>query len=70
MRLYLVLAMVTLIVVAHIFLWRSDMDAGLKLTFTVINAIAWTIVLAPILLIDRWLDAVKRRNRTDHDKLT
>ncbi|MEO0390808.1 MAG: phenylalanyl-tRNA synthetase subunit beta [Pseudomonadota bacterium] len=52
----------TLIVVAHIFLWRSEMETGLKLAFTVLNAIGWTIVLAPILLIDRWLEAIKKRN--------
>lgn len=70
MRKYLVIALVILIVIAHIFLWRSDMETGAKLTFTVINAAAWTIILAPILLIDRWLEAVKRRNRSDHDNLT
>lgn len=62
--------MVILIVVAHVFLWRSDMEPGLKLTFTILNAIGWTIVFAPILFIDRWLEAVKRRNSDDHDKLT
>lgn len=67
----LVAAMVALIVVAHVFLWLSDMEPGLKLTFTILNAIGWTIVLAPILLIDRWLEAIKRRNRhDDHDNLT
>ena len=71
MKTALVAVMVILIVVAHVFLWRSDMDPGLKLTFTILNAIGWSIVLAPILLIDRWLDAVKRRNRSDdHDNLT
>lgn len=70
MRKLLVLAMVTLIVIAHIFLWRSDMDAGLKLTFTVANAIAWAIVFVPILFIDRWLEAIRHRNRQDHDNLT
>lgn len=70
MRIYLVLGMVVLIVVAHIFLWRSDMDTGLKLTFTILNAVGWTIVLAPILLIDRWLEAITKRNMNDHDNLT
>ncbi|MEX0310668.1 MAG: hypothetical protein AB3N17_10550, partial [Tateyamaria sp.] len=70
MRTWLVLALVILIVIAHIFLWRSDMPMHLKLTFTIINATGWTIVLAPILLIDRWLDAIQRRNRDDHDNVT
>ena len=70
MKIILVSAMVTLIVIAHVFLWRSEMDTGLKLTFTVLNAIGWSIVLVPILFIDRWLEAIKRRNRRDHDNLT
>ncbi|MEL6464725.1 MAG: phenylalanyl-tRNA synthetase subunit beta [Pseudomonadota bacterium] len=70
MRVYLVIALVTLIVIAHIFLWRSDMPVHLKLTFTILNAAGWTIVLAPILLIDRWLDAIQRKNRDDHDNVT
>ncbi|WP_299613166.1 phenylalanyl-tRNA synthetase subunit beta [uncultured Tateyamaria sp.] len=70
MKVYLVIAMVIMIVVAHVFLWRSDMPGHLKLTFTIINAAGWTIVLAPILLIDRWLDAIQRRNRDDHDNVT
>lgn len=69
MRIYLVLALVLLIVIAHVFLWRSDMAGHLKLTFTILNAIGWTIVLAPILLIDRWLDAIKSRNVDKHDDL-
>ena len=71
MKIYLVATMVGLIVIAHVFLWRSARDPGLKLTFTILNVIGWSIVLAPILLIDRWLDAVKRRNRSDdHVNLT
>lgn len=70
MRKWLVLTLVTLIVIAHIFLWRSDMPTHLKLTFTIINATGWTIVLAPILLIDRWLEAIQRRNGDDHDNVT
>ncbi len=70
MKVALVCAMVTLIVVAHVFLWLSDMEPGLKLTFTVLNAIGWSIVFVPILFIDRWLAAIKRRNNSDHDNLT
>ena len=70
MKYALVAVMVTLIVIAHIFLWRSEMEPGLKLTFTVLNAIGWTIVFVPILFIDRWLDAIKKRNSDEHDNLT
>lgn len=65
MRIVLVSVLVMFIVIAHVFLWRSGMDTGLKLVFTVLNAIGWTIVLAPMLLIDRWLDAIKSRNKTE-----
>ena len=61
-RALLVAVLVVLILVAHIFLWRSDMPTGLKLTFTILNAIGWTIVLAPILLVDKWIDAIRDRN--------
>ena len=64
-RIIIVGVLVTFIVIAHVFLWRSNMATGLKLTFTLINAAGWTIVLAPILLVDRWLDAIKSRNKSE-----
>ncbi len=72
MRMALFLTLVTFIVIAHIFLWHSAMAFGLKLTFTILNAIGWSIVLLPMLFIDKWLDAIKRRNaETDgHDNVT
>lgn len=59
----LVAIMLLVIIVAHVFLWRSDMAVECKLVFTIINAVAWIIVLAPIFLIGRWLEAVEQRNR-------
>jgi hypothetical protein len=59
----IVLAMVALIVVAHVFLWRSDMPTGEKLMWTAFNTVAWTIILAPIFLVDRWLDGIRARDR-------
>lgn len=38
------------------------MPTGTKLAYTILNAIGWGIVLIPILFVDRWLEAVKRRN--------
>jgi hypothetical protein len=64
---YIVAAMITLIVVAHVFLWRSGMETSLKLTFTIINATAWTIILGPIFFIDKWIKAIKTRNAADKD---
>ncbi len=67
----ILVGMVLAIVVAHVFLWRSDMAVEMKLIFTILNAAGWSIVLAPIFLVDRWLAAVERRNATkDHDNVT
>ena len=56
------------IVVAHIGLWRSDMPQGEKLMRTIFNAESWTVILAPILLIDHWLKSVERRNRDGQEQ--
>ncbi|UYP67117.1 phenylalanyl-tRNA synthetase subunit beta [Thalassobacter stenotrophicus] len=66
LRGWLVTGLVVCIVLAHVALWRSGMDTSTKLAFTVLNAIGWTIVLAPILLVDKWLDA-KRGHNQDRD---
>ena len=62
---WIVTAMITLIVIAHIFLWRSDMPTGLKTTFTMLNAIGWTIVFAPIFLVNRWLETKRNQTREE-----
>ena len=59
----IVLTMVVLIVIAHVFLWRSDMPTGEKLMWTAFNTVAWTIILAPVFLVDRWLDSIRKRDR-------
>lgn len=58
---WIVLTLVVLIVIAHVFLWRSDMPTGQKFMWTALNTVAWTIILAPIFLVDRWLDAMHAR---------
>lgn len=59
MRWFLLLAV---IVAAHVVLWMSDVDPAIKLRLTLLNAAGWTVVLAPILLVGRWLRAVEARN--------
>jgi len=54
--------LVTLIVLAHVALWRSDMPPDLKMTFTILNAIGWSIILLPIVFVSRWMNAIERRN--------
>ena len=47
---------------AHVALWRSDLDADIKLRLTVINVAGWVVVLFPIFLVSRWLRAVEKQN--------
>ncbi|MCF6444323.1 phenylalanyl-tRNA synthetase subunit beta [Nereida sp. MMG025] len=62
-RTLIVGVLVTLIVIAHVFLWRSDIAFNAKLAFTIINATGWTIILAPIFLVDKWLDTITAKNQ-------
>ena len=62
-RAVLVAVMVCLIAVAHIFMWFSDMPRDLKIAFTILNVTGWTIVLTPILLVDRWRNGIKDQNK-------
>ncbi|MEL6588339.1 MAG: hypothetical protein AAFY65_12735 [Pseudomonadota bacterium] len=56
------------IVVAHVFLWLSTMPFPAKVAFTVLNATGWAIVLGPVWLVPRWLEAVKARNAAARDQ--
>lgn len=58
------------IVVAHGFLWTSDMPTGLKLTFTLLNVLGWGLVFAPVFLVDKWLSATRDRNARGADLRT
>ncbi|HSF63193.1 MAG TPA: phenylalanyl-tRNA synthetase subunit beta [Paracoccaceae bacterium] len=56
-------ALLTLIVLAHIGLWRSDrVPDVLKLRLTLINATGWAIVLLPAWGVSLWLRARQRRD--------
>lgn len=59
------IALLSVIVLAHIAMWRSEMPRDVALRFTIINAVGWSIVLLPILLVNRWLKAVEARNTPD-----
>ena len=55
--------LLALIVLAHVGLWRSDqMTTDLKWRLTVINALGWLVVLGPIWLVGKWLDAKTGRD--------
>lgn len=56
------LALIALIIAAHVALWSSDrMPDDIKLRLTVINAIGWSIVLIPAFLVGKWAAAHKGR---------
>lgn len=69
MRTRIVLAaLLTLIVVAHIGLWMSDrMPAEMKLRFTIINVLGWSVVLLPAYGVSRWL-AAREAERDPSDR--
>ncbi|MDW3182918.1 hypothetical protein [uncultured Roseobacter sp.] len=67
-RVLLVTVMLCLIILAHVFMWLSDMPRDLKIVFTVLNVAGWTVVLAPILLVDRWL-ATSRHDVEDDEQV-
>ncbi|WP_375550938.1 phenylalanyl-tRNA synthetase subunit beta [Rhodophyticola porphyridii] len=56
------LVIAVVVIAAHVAMWRSDMPRDVAFRFTVINAIAWAVVLGPVFLVARWLHAVERRN--------
>lgn len=56
------LVLIAVIILGHVGLWLSDMDPALKWRLTLINVAGWTVILAPALLVGRWLKAVERRN--------
>lgn len=56
-------ALLTLIVLAHVGLWRSDrVPDEVKLRLTVINALGWAVVLLPAWGVSLWLRARQRRD--------
>jgi hypothetical protein len=61
-------ALLTLIVVAHIGLWMSDrMPTEMKLRFTIINVLGWSVVLLPAYGVSRWL-AAREAERDPSDR--
>lgn len=53
-----VLALLLLIIVAHVGLWRSpDVPRDVALRLTAINALAWAVILLPAWGVSRWLKA-------------
>ncbi len=54
----LLAALITLIVVAHIGLWRDpDLPAEMKRRLTLLNALAWAVIILPVFGVSQWLKA-------------
>ena len=61
MRFYII-GLISLIVLAHIAMWTSDMPRDLALRLTLINAAGWGIILIPVWLVGKWAAAHKDRD--------
>lgn len=56
-------ALVVLIVVAHIGLWRDpDLPIDTKRRLTMINALAWAVIILPVFAVNQWLKAKTRKD--------
>lgn len=50
--------LITLIVVAHIGLWRDpDIPVEAKRRLTTLNAIGWAVIILPVFAVNQWLKA-------------
>ena len=57
----MVAALLTLIIVAHIGLWRDpDIPLEAKQRLTLLNAAGWAVILIPAWAVSQWLKARTR----------
>jgi len=62
-------ALVTLIVVAHIGLWRDpDIPLDAKRRLTTLNAIGWGVIILPVFAVNQWLKAKTGAARSKPDE--
>ncbi len=66
MRAYII-ALLIVIVGAHIAMWTSDMPRDLALKLTLINAAGWAVVLIPVYGVARWAAHHRVKNDDQHD---
>lgn len=58
----LLAALIILIVVAHIGLWRDpDIPIEAKRRLTALNALAWAVIILPAIAVSQWLKAKTRK---------
>lgn len=55
-------ALIALIVVAHIGLWRDpDIPLEAKRRLTTLNALGWAVIILPLFAVNQWLKAKTRK---------
>lgn len=55
-------ALITLIVVAHVGLWRDpDIPLEAKRRLTMLNALGWAVIILPVFGVNQWLKAKTRK---------
>lgn len=69
LRLKLLLtALITLIVLAHIGLWRDpDIPVDAKRRLTALNALTWAVIILPLFAVNQWLKAKTTPNQGKQD---
>ncbi len=66
MRAYII-ALLIVIVGAHIAMWTSDMPRDLALKLTLINAAGWAVVLIPVYGVAQWAAHHRVKNDDQDD---
>ena len=58
----LLLALIVLIVIAHVGLWRNpEMSFEAKRNWTAFNSLVWGIIILPLFAVNQWLKAKTAR---------
>jgi hypothetical protein len=63
-RLKLLLAvLLVLIIVAHVGMWRDpDMTFEVKQNWTLVNTLAWAVIVLPMFAVNQWLKVKTRKD--------
>ena len=63
-RLKLLLAvLLVLIIVAHVGMWRDpDMTFEVKRNWTLVNTLAWGVIVLPMFAVNQWLKVKTRKD--------
>lgn len=68
MRFWLFIAgLAGLIVAAHLALWASDAPQEAKLRLTILNGMAWAVIILPAIGVRMWLGARLRRGAAQRE---